>query len=78
MPEVDANYDVFIPVNEYVWKVKKLLLKSLSDLYGGIIDLSKNYILFNANTGNIYTNNQIIIETDIKNATKIIITLYEP
>ena len=29
IPELDVYYDVFIPVNEVMWKVKILLLKSV-------------------------------------------------
>lgn len=70
LPEIDFNYDVFIPVNELIWKVKKLLIKSFSDL-SGINLTQKEYILINKDNGNIYENNQIIIDTDIRNATEL-------
>ena len=70
LPEIDLSYDVFIPVNELVWKIKKLLIKALSDLSG--INLNdKEFILINKNSGYIYGNNQIIIDTDIRNATEL-------
>ena len=37
MPELDSNFDVFIPVNELVWKVVKLSIKSISDLTTSIL-----------------------------------------
>ena len=33
LPELDRSYDIFLPVNEIVWKAKKLILKAISDLY---------------------------------------------
>ncbi len=70
LPEADLDYDIFIPVNELVWKIKKMLIKSISDLSG--IKFSKNdYILINKDTGVIYENNQTIIDTDIRNATEL-------
>ena len=32
VPEMDMDFDIFIPVNEVVWKIKKLAIKSISDL----------------------------------------------
>jgi len=66
-------YDIYIPVNEVVWKVKKLIIKSINDLKNLSIDDSQNYILMNIETGKIYSNNDIIIETDIRNYSKLIL-----
>lgn len=74
VPEIGSNYDIFIPVNEYIWKVQKLILKSISDLNGGIIDMNKKYVLINLDNGRVYTSNEIIIKTDIRNATRLILT----
>ena len=30
VPEIDKTFDVFIPVNEIVWKIKKMLIKSIN------------------------------------------------
>ena len=32
--ELDSSYDVFIPVNEQVWKITRLIAKSIYDLSG--------------------------------------------
>ena len=29
MPELDEEFDIFIPVNELIWKIKKLIIKSI-------------------------------------------------
>ena len=34
VPELDDTFDLFVPVNEVIWKVKKLIVKSISDLTG--------------------------------------------
>ncbi len=71
VPMLDESYDVFIPVNEIVWKIKKLLIKSVSDLSDINLDINKNYILINIETGTIYDDNNIIISTDIRNSTSL-------
>ena len=69
---IDETFDVFIPVNELVWKVKKLLIKAASDITQTSVNMDDEYILMNASTNEIYDNNQIIYDTNIRNATEII------
>ena len=73
IPELEKSYDVFIPVNEYIWRVKKLISKAVSDLNGGSLDIKDNYVLINKYTSKFYENNEIIINTDIRNATELIL-----
>lgn len=73
LPELDVNYDVFIPVNEVIWKINKLLIKSLSDVTGIIMDTNKDYIMINKDNGRIYNNNDLVIDTDIRNTTEILL-----
>ncbi len=73
IPNLDIYYDIYIPVNEYVWKVNALIIKSVEDLSEGVFSSDKKYILINIETGNIYNPNDIIINTDIRNSTKLTI-----
>ena len=75
--ELGETYDVFIPVNEVVWKIKKLFLKSISDL-SNLSLLGKNEcILINKETSRIYDDNEIIINTDIRNGTELVLKIQE-
>ncbi len=73
VPELDFETDLFLPVNEVLWKVKILIIKALSDMTGGCLDKNKKYLFINKHTGNIYKSNSILYDTDIRNATEIII-----
>lgn len=73
VPELDITYDVFIPVNEIVWKIKKLLVKSISDLSGIELDINSDYIIFNKADGYMYNNNDIIIDTNIRNGSELVL-----
>ena len=73
VPELDMNFDLFIPVNEIVWKIKKLIVKSISHLANVNLDIQKEYVLINKDSSRIYQNNEIVIETDIRNATELIL-----
>lgn len=72
VPEMNSQFDVFIPVNEYVWKIKKLCAKSISDLLNVYIDIEQNYLLINKDNCTIYEDNITIINTDIRNGAELI------
>ena len=71
MPELDEEFDIFIPVNEIIWKIKKLIIKSISDLSKTDLNIQDEYILINKDNSKIYTNNEILINTDIRNGTEL-------
>ncbi len=73
VPELDYSFDIFIPVNEIVWKIKKMLVKSIADLTGVQLNLEEEYVLINKITSQIYNNNDVIINTDIRNANELIL-----
>lgn len=73
VPEVDNEFDIFIPVNEVIWKIKKLVSKCITDLTGSNFDFSKEYIFINVRTNKIYGENEIIANTDIRNATELVL-----
>lgn len=72
MPEFDLSYDLFIPVNEVVWKLKRLIMKSIQDLSGVSIKNIDEALFINKDNSRIYNNNEIIINTDIRNGTELI------
>ena len=72
LPEFEKSFDVYIPVNEVIWKVKKLLAKSVSDLCDVNLN-SVDYLLLNKTSGKIYQNNEIVLNTDIRNATELLL-----
>lgn len=75
VPEIDNTFDLFIPTNELIWKLKKLIIKSINDLTGDSLDMSKDYVLINKLSGQIYHNNVTVFNTDIRNATELVLLL---
>ena len=72
MFDMDECFDIFIPVNEIIWKIKKLIIKSISDITNISLDINNEYILINKDNSKIYDNNEIVINTDIRNGTELI------
>lgn len=73
MFDMDKCFDIFIPVNEIIWKIKKLIIKSISDITNISLDINNEYVLINKDNSKIYDNNEIVINTDIRNGTELIL-----
>ena len=73
MFDMNECFDIFIPVNEIIWKIKKLIIKSISDITNISLDINNEYILINKDNSKIYDNNEIVINTDIRNGTELIL-----
>ena len=68
---LDKSYDLFIPVNETIYKIKKLILESLNDIDTNMLNVS--YVLINKINSRVYNNKEIVINTDIRNATELML-----
>ncbi len=66
---LSKNFEIFIPINEKVGNIVKLLSSILIDS----IDFSRNNIIMNMNSGICYKNNDIVRNTDIRNDTKLVL-----
>ena len=66
---MDKNFEIFVPVNEKVGNITNLLSKTLFYNLGS----NKKNIFLNAVKGNMYRNNDLIRNTDIKNGTKLLL-----
>lgn len=71
VPELDTSFDVFVPINEVIWRLKILFMKSISDLSSFSLPTDVNYLLLNKDTGKIYQNNELVLNTDIRNGTEL-------
>ena len=60
---IDKHLDLYIPVNQAI-------VSSAFDLYD-IQPVDKEYYLVDPNNGEIYQNNQIVRNTNIKNAKSV-------
>lgn len=73
VPDLDDSYDVFIPINRKIGNIIELLNKSLNELTKGVYVGDKQQNLYNKYTGARYNNNLLVIETDIRNGSHIIL-----
>lgn len=73
VPTLNETFDLFLPVNEVIWKIKKMLIKSIIDLTGTIFVNDEECILLNKDNCRVYHNNEVLIDTDIRNGTELFI-----
>lgn len=73
VPELMEEYEIFIPVNERVAKVKQLIITALKDLSDNKFKETRKYNLMDPDTGQIYDNKMIVRNLNICNSKKIIL-----
>lgn len=73
VPEIDGDFDVYLPLNKQVGNVLELLNKVLVDMTDGVFVPNKERTLFNRETGGVYLLNTFLKDTDIRNATTLIL-----
>ena len=66
---LDNNYEVYLPANEKVGNITKLMNTTMFDS----INSESNCRLVNVDTGLLYNNNVLVRDTDIKNGSKLML-----
>lgn len=73
VPSLEEKYDVYIPVNRKINNVIKMLKATLSEISLGVFNKDVDYILYNAQTGDMYDMNKLVRDTDIRNDSQVIL-----
>jgi len=73
VPSIDEEYEIYIPTNETINKVLELIIKSVYELSDSNLNLEEKHYILDPDTSIVYTNDQIIRDTNIKNSKKIIL-----
>lgn len=72
IPEIDQEYDIFIPINIRIGTVIELLNKSLVELTNGIYQLRDNRNLYNLENSGVYQINDLVRNTNIRNGVSVV------
>ncbi len=73
VPEIGETYDVCLPVNKKIGNIVKLLNKAVHEFTGGKYPLSEENKLYNAITKEYYEYNTMLIQTNIRNGSKLVL-----
>ena len=73
VPEIEEKYNVLLPINKRIGTIIKLLNKAINELSFGDYSLSNYNKLYNADSLSLYKPETLLIETDIRNGTRLIL-----
>lgn len=73
IPEIDKSYDVSLPVNKRIGNIINLLNATISEMSNGELKPSKNNVLYNVRTGEKYMPNTLLLNTNIRNGTILVL-----
>lgn len=73
IPELDESYDFMIPVSRKIGNVIELLAEFVKEETNGSYELDVHKNLYNHETGERYNNNAIVIDTNIRNGTNLVL-----
>ncbi len=73
VPSIEKHYDLYVPVNKKIGTVKKLIETALVELTDTAYQIKKDTNLYSQDTGEIYDVNTTIIDTNLKNGSRVIL-----
>lgn len=73
VPEVDKKYNLYIPINKKVGNLIVLLNRAIKELSDGIYEGTEKTSLYDRKTGEKYSINALIRETNIRNGSSLIL-----
>ena len=73
VPEIDAKYNLYIPINKKVGNIIVLLNKAIKELSDGVYDGTSKTSIYDRETGERFSVNSLIRETTIRNGSKLIL-----
>ena len=73
VPEIDKQYDVYLPINKKVGNIINLLNKAISELTDGEFTISLNNKLYNAITKELYYSDVLLANTNIRNGSSLVL-----
>jgi hypothetical protein len=73
VPELNKEYDIFLPINKKIGNIIILLNKTLNEFSNGTYPISNTNSLYNIDTKKKYDIDVQLYNTDIRNGTRLMI-----
>ena len=73
VPEIDKEYDLYLPVNKKIGNITNLLNEAINELSFGEIAISKSNKLYNEKTLEEYSPDILLLNTNIRNGTVLVL-----
>lgn len=72
-PRIDKWYEIWIPLNQNVYRIITQLLKGVNELNDDVFQFKDLPMLYNRLTGEYYDLDIMVKDTNIKNGTELIL-----
>ncbi len=73
VPDIDEIYNVYIPINKRIGNIIILLAKAVSEFNLGEFEENNHNCLYDGETGQRYTVNELVRYTNIRNGSRLIL-----
>lgn len=73
VPEIDKNYEIYLPINKKIGNIINLLNKAIFELSNGEFLKSNTNSLYNVDTLEKYSSNVLLINTSIRNGSRLVL-----
>ena len=73
VPEIDKDYDLYLPVNKKIGNIIILLNEAINELSLGEIEISQKNKLYNEKTQELYSPDTLLLNTNIRNGTTLVL-----
>lgn len=73
IPEIEQEYDLYIPINKKIGTIKKYLIKSIIDFNDGNVSNIENFKLYDKMSSVLYDNNILVKDSGIKNGSQLVL-----
>lgn len=73
VPEIDKTYQIYLPINKKIGNIINLLNEAIFELSNGELPKSKSNSLYNVDTLEMYLSDKLLINTNIRNGTRLVL-----
>lgn len=73
VPEIDRNFDVYLPVNKKIGNITNLLSQAVSEITSGDFIISSESKLYNKSSMEMYSPDMLLLNTTIRNGTILVL-----
>ena len=73
IPEIEQEYDVYIPINKKIGTIKKYLISSVEEFNDGNVSNIENFKIYDKDSSKMYDNNTYVRDSGIQNGSRLIL-----
>lgn len=73
VPLIEQEFDIFIPINRKIGLIKKIIANSIIELTNNSYRINGFIKLSNKKTNHVYNDDEFVVNTDIRNGTKLVL-----